>query len=170
MPRQHPLVLAVAQVPAGSGILVMANDEVEIFGNRISDNRSANVIVASAFVVGLDGGGSDPTFDGYPEGIYIHDNELSGGGDDPDSILRVLKLLLSDDEALPSIVWDGFVDEAKLVDGEPAPENRICVQEADGAAVLNADGSNDFAGAGVDTEAHDCTLDSLDPVVLAGLS
>ena len=161
---------AVAAVPAGSGILVMANDRVEIFGNRISDNRSANIIVTSAFVVGLDGGGADPTFDGYPEGIYIHDNEYSGGGDDPDSILRVLKLLLyGDDESLPDIVVDGFVDEAKFVDGAVAPENRICVQEAD-AEVLNADGSNDFAGARVDTAAHVCTLDELEPVVLNNLS
>lgn len=161
---------AVAAVPAGSGMLIMANDKVEVFDNRLSDNRSANIIVASAFVVGLDGGGADAEFDGYPEGVYIHDNEYSGGGDDPDSILRVLKLLLyAEDESLPDVVVDGFVDESKFVDGEPLPENRICVQETD-VEVLNADGSNDFAGARVDTAAHDCTLDALEPVVLTGLS
>lgn len=161
---------AVAAVPAGSGILVMANDRVEIFENRISDNRSANVIVASAFVVGLDGGGADPEFDGYPEGVYIHDNEYSGGGDDPDSILRVLKILLyGEDESLPNVVVDGFVDESKFVDGAIVPENRICVQEP-GSEVLNADGSNDFAGARVDTEAHDCALEALQPVALASAS
>lgn len=161
---------AVAAVPAGSGLLIMANDRVEVFGNRMSDNRSANVIVTSAFAVGLDGGGADAEFDGYAEGVYIHDNEYSGGGDDPDSILRVLRLLLySEGESLPDVVVDGFVDEAKFVDGAPVPENRICVQEAS-ADVLNADGSNDFVGARVDTAAHDCTLDELEPVVLTGLS
>ena len=157
---------AVAAVPAGSGILVMANDQVEIFNNQITDNRSANIIVASAFTVGLDGGGNDPSFDGYAEGVYIHDNEFAGGGDDPDSILRILKLLLyPDGGSLPDVVFDGFVDESKFVDGAPLAENRICVQQP-GAEVLNADGSNDFAGAQVDTEAYDCTLEPLAAVEL----
>ncbi len=161
---------AVAEVPAGSGILIMANDQVEVFNNRIADNRSANITIASAFVVGLDGGGADADFDGYAEGVFIHDNEYSGGGDDPDSILRVLRLLVfPDGEPIPDVVFDGFVDEAKFVNGAVAPENRICVQES-GVEVLNADGSNDFAGARIDTEAYDCTLEPLTAVDLSDLS
>ncbi len=161
---------AVAEVPAGSGILIMANDQVEVFNNRIADNRSANITIASAFVVGLDGGGADADFDGYAEGVFIHDNEYSGGGDDPDSILRVLRLLVfPDGEPIPDVVFDGFVDEAKFVNGAVAPENRICVQES-GVEVLNADGSNDFAGARIDTEAYDCTLEPLSAVDLSDLS
>ena len=152
---------AVSVVPAGSGVLVMANDQVEIFDNRISDNRSANVIVSSAATVGIGGEG----FDGFPEGVYVHDNELSGGGDDPDSILRILKSLISPDDPLPAVVWDGAVDEAKLVEGEPLPQNRICVQEP-GSDVLNADAANDFASPRIDTAALDCALDALEPVVL----
>ena len=159
---------AVAEVPAGSGVLVMANDNVEIFGNRIADNRSANIIVTSSFTIGL-GGEDDPEFDGYPEGVYIHDNDLSGGGDDPDSILRVLYLTLYGGEgSLPDIVWDGSLDEAKLVDGAPVDADRICVQEAEGIEVLNADAGNGFAAPGVDTDGtFDCTLTPLDPVELA---
>ncbi len=157
---------AVAAVPAGSGILVLANDDVEIFENRIRDNRSANVIVASSFAVGFNLDGSDD-FDPYPEGIHIHDNEMTGGGDEPDSILNVLSLLLTNGaEPLPSIVWDGYLDDSKLVDGEIAPENRICVQQP-GLEVLNADGANDFAAPVIDNAPHDCTLEPLEPVVLA---
>lgn len=157
---------AVAAVPAGSGILVLANDAVEIFDNRIRDNRSANVIIASSFAVGFNLDGSDE-FDPYPEGIHIHDNEMSGGGDEPDSILRVLSLLLSNGEdPLPSVVWDGYLDDEKLVDGDIAAENRICVQQP-GHEVLNADGVNDFAGPVIDSAPHDCTLEPLEPVVLA---
>lgn len=156
---------AVAAVPAGSGILIMANDDVEIFGNTIHDNRSANVIVTSSFTIGI-GGEDDPDFDGYPEGVFVHDNDLAGGGDDPDGILRVLKLsLFGDDGNLPHVVWDGAFDEAKLVDGEPAAEDRLCVQEAD-AEVLNADAGNNFAGAGIDNERFVCELEPLTPVEL----
>ena len=160
---------AVAAVPAGSGVLILANDQVEVFGNRIRDNRSANITVASSFAVGFNLDGSDD-FDPYPEGIHIHDNDMSGGGDDPDSILRVLSLLLTNGaEPLPSVVWDGYFDEAKMVDGEVAPENRICVQEP-GHDVLNADGVNDFVTPVVDNAPHDCTLEPLEPVVLASAS
>jgi len=143
----------------------MANDNVEVFDNVIHDNRSANVIVTSSFTIGRDGA-DDPGFDGYPEGIYIHDNDLAGGGTDPDSILRVLHLALYGGEgALPDVVWDGTADEAKLVDGNSLPENRICVQQ-EGSEVLNADAGNGFVNAGVQSGPFDCELEPLAPVEL----
>lgn len=159
---------AVAAVPAGSGILVMANDNVEIFNNRVSDNRSSNIIVTSADTVGF--GSDDPNFDGFPEGIYIHDNELSGGGDNPDGILAALKVIAFGAEgALPSIVWDGNFDEAKFVDGEMTAENRICVQQP-AAEVMNADGTNGFTAPRIEADGFDCTLEPLSAVELPGLT
>ena len=157
----------VSVVPAGSGILVMANDLVEIFGNAIADNQSANIVVTSSSTVGITGE-DDPLFDGYPEGIYIHDNELSGGGDDPASILDALQtIVFPDGGALPDIVWDGAIDEAKLVNGAQRPEDRLCVQETD-AEVLNADAANAFAAPTIGVDAYDCTLEPPGPVELAG--
>ncbi len=157
----------VSVVLAGTGALVMANDLVEIFGNRIADNRSANVAVTSSFTVDISGE-DDPLFDGYPEGIYIHDNEFAGGGDQPDAILAALHaIVFPDGGALPDIVWDGVVDQAKLVDGAPRPEDRLCVQEAD-AVVLNADAANGFAAPTIGVDDFDCTLDLLEPVELDG--
>lgn len=97
---------AVAAVPAGSGILIMANDRVEIFGNTIANNRSANVIVTSSFTIGL-GGEDDPAFDGYPEGVYIHDNTFEGGGDNPDAILVALKAIMFGAEEGRFPMWCG---------------------------------------------------------------
>lgn len=157
----------VSKVPAGSGILVMANDQVEIFGNRISDNRSANVIVTSSFTVDISGE-DDPLFDGYPEGIYIHDNMLSGGGNEPDSILAALAtIVFPQGGVLPDIVWDGAVDQAKLLDGAQRPQDRLCVQETD-TEVLDADAVNGFAVPTIGVDEFDCTLEPLDPVELAG--
>lgn len=161
---------AVSVVPAGSGVVVMANDRVEIFGNTFEDNRSASVIVASSFTVDIASDG-DPDFDGYPEGVFIHDNAYAGGGTEPDSILAILigVLFPDGDGALPPIVWDGTVDEAKLVDGEPTPENRLCVQEA-GAEVVNADAENGLASPVIDAAPFDCTLEPLAPIELAEAS
>lgn len=158
---------AVAAVPAGSGVLVMANDNVEIFDNRIQDNRSANIIVTSAETVGF-GGGDNPDFDGFPEGIHIHGNEMGGGGTEPESILLALSAIMGG-APMPDVVWDGAVDETKLVDGDPAPENRICVDQPD-SDVLNADGANGFVSPLIATDDHVCSLDPLDPVELAAAS
>lgn len=162
-----PAGTVVSVVPAGTGVLVMANDLVEIFGNRIADNQSANVAITSSFTVDISGD-ADPLFDGYPEGIYIHDNEFSGGGDQPDAILAALHtIVFPDGGVLPDIVWDGVVDQAKLVDGAQLPEDRLCVQETD-VEVLNADAGNGFAAPTIGIDEYDCTLEPLEPVELAG--
>ena len=93
---------------------------------------------------------------------------ISGGGDEPDAILAALHtIVFPDGGVLPDIVWDGAVDQAKLVDGAQRPEDRLCVQETD-AEVLNADAANGFAAPTIGVDEFDCTLEPLDPVELAG--
>ena len=158
---------AVSVVPVGSGIVIMANDQVEIFDNRIADNDSGNVILASNTTVGIGDGETD--FDGAPEGIYLHDNQFDGGGDQPDSIVAALQAIAFPDGGdLPDIIWDGAVNESAMVDGEIVPENRICVQEEEGVEVINADAANGFAAPTVGIADYDCTLEPLDAVVFDG--
>ena len=155
----------VSMVPAGTGVVVMANDHVEIFGNRIADNRSANIAVTSSFTLNIRGE-DDPLFDGYPEGVHIHGNEYSGGGDDPDAILAALwTIVFPDGGVLPDIVWDGVVDPSKLIDGSQRAEDRLCVQETD-AQVLDADADNNFAAPTIGADEFECTLEPLDPIEL----
>lgn len=40
---------AVSGVPAGSGILINSNDQVEVFNNSLADNNTANILVSSYF-------------------------------------------------------------------------------------------------------------------------
>ncbi len=158
----------VSVVPAGSGVILLANDQVEVFGNTLTDNRSSNVVIAAGGTVDITGE-DDPNFDSYPEGIAIYDNEISGGGDEPDSIIAALQpIVLPDGGNVPGIVWDGAVDETKLVDGTVVAENRICIQQP-GVEVLNADAANGFAAPSiVPAEAYECTLEPLAPVELPG--
>jgi hypothetical protein len=65
-------------------------------------------------------------------------------------------------------VWDGAVDESKLVDGAQRPEDRLCVQETE-AEVLNADSANGFAAPTIGIDAFDCILEPLEPVVVPGI-
>lgn len=160
---------AVASVPAGTGIIVNSNDEVEIFANEVADNDTANIIISSYFSTGyMNQYGVAETFDPYPERIFIYDNRFSGGGGSPDGIeLKTLKTLLYGPFGrFPDILWDGWVDPKKLVDGKLPPELAICVANGE-ARMLNVDGPNGNRNPGVDMAAHDCTLPRRAPVELA---
>jgi len=157
----------VASVPAGSGIVINSNDQVEIFNNRISDNDTANIIISSLHSTGYSDYSVQTDFDPYPETIWIHDNTYSGGGTSPDGLdLTALKIALFGlNGALPDVLFDGYIDDEKLVDGVLPDALRICV--ADDVDVLNADGPNGYGSPRVETENFRCTLDGLAPVELA---
>jgi parallel beta-helix repeat protein len=159
----------VASIPAGSGVVVNSNDQVEIFGNRITGNKTANIIVASVYSSGLSQDGMSDDFDPYPEGIYIYDNEMSDGGKNPDGLdLQALKItMFGPMGALPDILWDGFVNPDKR-DGAALPLTEILCVQNDGAEIINFDGPNEFKSPHLATDEHDCALEKLAPVTLTG--
>ena len=136
----------VASVPAGSGIVINSNDQVEIFNNDIRDHRTANIIISSVYSTGFSDIGVQEDFDPYPETIWISANRLREGGGNPDNVelqaLRVMMFGLTGN--IPDILWDGFVNPNLMVDGEMPDRYRICVDNGD-AQLLNADGPNDYS-------------------------
>lgn len=158
----------VASIPAGSGIVVNSNDLVEIFDNDISDNRTANIIISSLHSTGYSSYSVQDDFDPYPEGIFIHGNRFTGGGDNPDGLdLQGLKLLVSGPMGrMPDVLWDGFWDEAKLVDGVLPDNLRLCLDNGE-AEMVNADGPHDYASPAIVTDQHRCTLARLPVIELA---
>lgn len=161
----------VASVPAGTGVIVNSNDNVEIFNNEISDNKTGNIIISSLFTTGYTHISAAETFDPYPEGIFIYGNTFSGGGDAPDtpelSLARVA--LFGADGRLPDIIWDGYVDDAKMVDGVMPDSLKICIDNGD-VGILNADSPNGFAQPSTDTAPFECTHDKLPAIDLGRTS
>ena len=157
----------VASVPAGTGIIVNSNDDVEIFNNEISDNKTGNIIISSLFSTGYSDSSASESFDPYPEGIFIYGNTFSGGGDDPDTdelaLARVM--LFGVDGRLPDIIWDGFYDDGKMVDGEMPAALRICIDNGE-VGVLNANGPSGYTQPSTDVSAFQCELEKLPAVDL----
>ncbi len=152
---------AVASVPAGSGIVINSNDDVEIFDNDIQDNRTANIIVSSYFSTGYTTQYTKAkNFDPYPEAISIHGNRFKGGGDAPDGLdLKALKLaLVGIGGRLPDILWDGYANPA-------SGRKPLCV---DTSSVVNADLPNKSKNARIEAKSHQCTLPPLPAVTLTG--
>lgn len=151
----------VASVPAGSGVVVNSHDRIEIFNNRIRDNKTANIIISSLFSTGYGGEGTEESFDPYPEEINIYANTLAGGGNSPDGLeLKALKTTMFGlNGSFPDILWDGYVK------GEPA-QAKICVQN-EAVEVLNVDGPNGNKNIRVERDPFACTLAPLKPVTLS---
>jgi len=161
-PNFAPSGNIVAKVPTGTGIMVMANDEVEIFGNTIRDNGTVSVAVVSYHVTEEEI--RDVRYDPYPERIHVHDNDVGGGGREPagGSSLQSKKLVLALRFALgtpfPDILWDGI-----------APPDRkplLCFRRNGEARYANADAANDFASLSGDSGPFDCDLPRLAAVTL----
>jgi parallel beta-helix repeat protein len=150
----------VASVPAGSGVVINSNDDVEIFDNDISGNVTANIIVSSVYSTGYKDESASEDFDPYPERIWIHDNRLSGGGDSPDGLeLKALKLAAYGLRGrLPDVLFDGYVNPKRA--GGP----QICIRGVSG--VLNADGPGGYKNPVKEMQAYACSLPSLPAVDL----
>ncbi|WP_394729206.1 parallel beta-helix domain-containing protein [Altererythrobacter sp. GH1-8] len=157
----------VASVPAGSGIVVSSNDQVEIFNNEIRDNNTANIIVSSVYSTNYSERNAVQGYDPYPEGIFIYGNDLSGGGSSPDGLeLKTLKtVMFGINGAFPDVLWDGYFNPTKTVEGKLPLSERICIDNGD-VGILNVDGPNDFANPSTDPADHRCTLPKLPAVEL----
>lgn len=74
----------VSKVPSGTGILILAGDDVEVTGNEIRGNNSYGVAVAALTAL-LGDAGLD--MDPYPDRVWIHDNVYENNGSAPDGFV-----------------------------------------------------------------------------------
>ncbi|HIG60019.1 MAG TPA: hypothetical protein EYQ22_03915 [Gammaproteobacteria bacterium] len=159
---------AVAGLPAGSGISVNSNDDVEIFDNDIRDNNTAHIIISSVFSTNYSRRETASGFDPYPEHIFIHDNRYSGGGTAPGTqALTDLKVAMFGPEGhFPNIIWDGFLNPDTAVDGYLPPAKNFCVANEPETMLLNVDGPSAYANPSVEQARYQCTHEPLQAVVL----
>lgn len=90
----------VASVPSGTGIIVQANDKVEIFDNTFADNRTAHVLL-----VAYSPDFTDERYNPLPRNVLVTGNSFENGGYEPQGDLQLLALALGG--SLPDIVSDG---------------------------------------------------------------
>ncbi len=148
----------VGEVPAGTGLMVLANDSIEVFGNEFTDNQTSNVMIVSYYIT--ERPFEDPNYDPIPEAIYIHDNQFNGGGTAPDSE-PLLALQAATGLDIPDIVWDGT-----LVPGS-SPAQALCLSNNGEVSFVNLDATNGFAAPSFDASSHACTLPSLSVISLS---
>ena len=125
----------VGEVPRGTGIIIQANSDVEIFDNIIGDNDTVNIAVVT---YGNDT--DDEEYYPHPKSIQIHGNEFGPTGYNPDTSKGELAQILFDLSGgdMPDIFWDGLVPLSQLVFGQPDNERMIISNNGD-ATILALD-------------------------------
>ena len=116
----------VGEVPRGTGIIVMANSDVEIFNNLMSGNGTVNLSIVS-----YSDDTDDPNYYPHPKRIQVHNNTYGPGGFDPDletgDLAKALFEISNGD--MPDVFWDGVVPLSQMFFGQPEDEKLIMDEE-----------------------------------------
>ena len=152
---------SVADVPRGTGLMIMSSSGVEVFDNLIRDHGTANILLTSYVIT--ERPINDPNFDPYVERIYIHHNTIANGGFAPEGgssegtkqTVAALKELLG--TPLPDIIWPGFRNPAHIdASGKLKDDFKICIQHNNTANFVDLDLENNLEKMSFDLSAHDC--------------
>ncbi|NOY41089.1 MAG: hypothetical protein GXP26_04540 [Planctomycetes bacterium] len=125
-PNFAPKGNIVGTVPAGTGVMIMANENIEVFENEIRDHGTLNLMIISYLLTGI--AINDPKYNPYPEKIHVHHNTFGNGGEKPagDSGTFMAGVLGT---PLPDILWDGVVDPKKYDGKKINPGLLICIHD-----------------------------------------
>lgn len=113
-PNFAPKGNIVAQVPVGTGIMLMANRNVHVFENEISGNATSAVML-----VAYSQDYTDLTYNPLPRDIVVRNNRIGRNGWKPgfaggDVLVKALG------GTMPPVVWDGVNNYTRK--GQSAPE------------------------------------------------
>lgn len=96
----------VANVPTGTGVMIMANRNVHVFENEIDNNQSAAVVLVS-YTEKF----QDKTYNPLPRDVVVRDNRIGRNGFDPKFPGGAfIKMVLKSD--IPPVMWDGVTSYA----------------------------------------------------------
>ena len=112
----------VGEVPRGTGVIIQANSDIEIFDNDISGNGTVNLAIVT---YGPET--EDENYYPHPRSIQVHGNRFGKSGFDPDletGELAAILFELSGGE-MPDIFWDGVLPLSQIIFGQPDDEKIV---------------------------------------------
>lgn len=127
---EEPNGNTVTMIPPGSGVVLLAAKEVEVFNNRILRNKTLGVAIANYQITGFPS--EAPNWSPFTTDIYVHDNEYDNSEGFPD-LTKEMGQLVSVYNAhgtakTQDIIYDGFWDKtiSETIESNPM---RICISE-----------------------------------------
>lgn len=127
----------VGKVPPGTGIMILATNDVEVFGNRIWENKTASTAIVSYFIAETPI--KDKEYNPYPSQIFVHDNLYSMGKRMPDRKNKLGFIFWwKFGKKVPHILYDGIQNPDWLdADGKLKPGYEICIRDNENGTFAN---------------------------------
>jgi parallel beta-helix repeat protein len=149
----------VAKVPQGTGIMLMAANNVEIYNNKVINNISVGTAVVSYFI--SENPIKDSAYYPFPDAIYIHDNLYEREHVKATSKGRMgqmFRFKLRFGKNVPHIIYDGIVDEKN--------PGTICIRNNTNQSIANIKAGDKFKGITRDEKPFECAMVPQVPVQL----
>ncbi|MGH6629375.1 MAG: parallel beta-helix domain-containing protein, partial [Burkholderiales bacterium] len=135
-PNFAPVGNIVGLTPRGTGMLILASDQLEVYENEIYDNDTVGIALVNFALA--DPAQPDRKYDFYPEGVHIHHNVFRNNGgntQEPDlnrgeGSLFPLLLRLKNLGKPAHIVWDGAVDSPNGCTEVPKDQDGVALNQA----------------------------------------
>jgi parallel beta-helix repeat protein len=146
----------VGKVPQGTGIMILATNHVDVFQNKIINNKTTGTAIVSYFIT--ENPIKDSTYYPYPSQVSVFNNVYERERTKATMKGRMGKLYrfkLRFGKNVPHIVYDGIID-AK----QPA---QICIRTNTNQSFANIDAENNFKNISRDVSKHDCSLTPVPP-------
>lgn len=127
----------VGKVPPGTGVMILATNDVEVYNNKIWDNKTVSTAIMSYFITETPI--KDKDYNPYPSRIYVHDNIYSMGKRMPTLKNRLGFIFWwKFGKKVPHILYDG-IQNAEWVDakGNLKPGFEICVRNNENGTFAN---------------------------------
>lgn len=143
----------VGIVPPGTGIILLAAKEVEVFDNDILDHKTFGTAIASYHIT--EKPWNSKAYDPFSYGISIRNNRYLRKKALPDLTSDFGKMVNLVFKGRPQdILYDGIIAEGK--EGQPNPMN-ICIdQKEEDLRFANIDAANDFTNVQKDLSPYSC--------------
>lgn len=143
----------VGNAAPGSGVIILAASDIELYNNRIINNNTTAIAIVSGFFI--DERAAEKMNEKYfpiSKNVHIHDNVLETGSALPPSVFEhhTGKVLAAIEQQLnvaepdrkvkrlPSILYDG-INTNVLTNGTAVNPDNICIQQQGDNIFVNAD-------------------------------
>jgi len=160
----------VASIPPGCGMMILATNNIDIYDNKIEDNRTVGLaIVSYELVAALNEGEQeqaqaiggvqtvnnrfreDTLYNAYPFDVRIHGNRFENSHWFPTLQNDIGRLLLAKSFlSPPDIVYDGIRNPKQ-------PQHGICIHDNGNITFIDLDAGHDFKGLSKDVRPFACS-------------
>ena len=114
-------------IPPGTGVVVLAGDQVEVFNNKILNHKTVGVAIINYQITQLPIP-VHPGWSPYTKNVFVHNNTYERTTGIPDITKDLGKLITAKCMRAQDLIYDGITDDAVGKDVTKNPMT-ICIKE-----------------------------------------